>query len=80
MDYAAAGEDGRNRWGGPAAQGLDAGDQFGEGERLGQVVVRAETEPIDAICDRVGCGQHEHAGVAAVVGESAADLVPVDAR
>ena len=42
------GGDGRR---GPPAQGPDAGDQLGEGERLGQVVVGPDGQAVDAVLD-----------------------------
>jgi hypothetical protein len=48
----------RHRGRGPPRQGADAGDQFGEIERLGQVVVGAEAESLHAVPDGAGRGQH----------------------
>ena len=58
----------------------DAGDELGERERLGKVVVCAEAEPVDAVLDRVGGGQHQDAAAAALLDERPADLVAVDLR
>ena len=58
----------------------DAGDELRERERLGEVVVCAEAEPVDAVLDRVGGGQHQDAAAAALLDERAADLVAVDLR
>jgi hypothetical protein len=77
-DVAAA----EGRWkrrGGTARQGADPGDQFGEGERLGQVVVGAETQPVDPVLDRAGRGQHQHPGLGASVRKLPADVVTADA-
>jgi hypothetical protein len=45
--------------GGSAGKGPDSGDQLGERERLGEVVVRAQTETVDAVFDRIGGGEHQ---------------------
>jgi hypothetical protein len=53
-------------------------DQLVEGERLGQVVVGAELQPIDPVIDARGRGEHQDPGAAP--GERAADLVAVHHR
>ena len=61
-----------------AGEGADAGDELGKGERLGQVVVGAEAEAVDAVFDRVGGGEHEHARARPARNERPADVVAVD--
>ena len=56
-------------------EGPDPGDELGESERLAEVVVRAELQPVDPVLDFCGGGEHEDAGSGA--GESATDLVAV---
>ena len=52
---------GEHRWSGGAAagEGTDPGDQLGEGERFGQVVVGTEVEPLHAVCYQTGGGEHQ---------------------
>ena len=47
-------------WDAPADR-ADPGHQLGVGERLGQVVVGAQTEPFDPARDGARGGQHQHA-------------------
>ena len=61
-----------------AGERADAGDELGEGERLGQVVVGAEAEPVDTVFDRVGRGQHEHARTRPACHQCATHVVAVD--
>ena len=42
------------------AQRADAGDQFGDDERLGQIIVRAGVEALDALVDFAARGQQQH--------------------
>jgi hypothetical protein len=53
-------------------------DQLAEGERLGQVVVGAELQPIDPVIDARGRGEHQDPGAAP--GELPAHLVAVQPR
>ena len=48
------------RHGGASSHRPDTGDQLGELEGLGQVVVGAESQPLDAIFDRARSGEHQH--------------------
>ena len=69
--------------GGPgdaAAQGADARDELVERERLAQVVVRAELQPVDPILDLGGGGEHQDAAGGAVAHQLAADAVAVHGR
>ena len=62
-----------------AQQGAHPGQQLGEPERLGDVVVGARVEPHDRV-DLVGAGrQHEHRHPAALVAQAPAHLQPVHA-
>ena len=62
-----------------STEGADAGDELGEIEGLGQVVVGAQAEALDAIGDAARRGQHEDATLAALGHQAATDLVAVDA-
>src|SRR5207344_2397794 len=53
-----AGEDRRGR-GAPAGQGPHPGDQLGEVERFGQIVIGAQVQPFDPVLDQTGGGEHE---------------------
>ena len=48
---------------GPPAEGPHAGEQLGEGERLGQVVVGPGVEPGDPLLDRAEGREQEHRGL-----------------
>jgi hypothetical protein len=63
---------------GAAAERLDPGHEFGEGERLGQVIIGTQTEAVDPVTDRTRRGQHEHPGMAGTGGDLAADVVAMD--
>ena len=67
------------RWARAPRQRADPRDQLGEVERLGEVVVGADAETLDAILERPGRGQHQHPARAAVGDQRPADLVAVDA-
>lgn len=60
-----------------AAEGEDPGDQFGEGERFAEVVVGAEGQPVNAVVDRGGGGEHQHPGRASLVYQDLADRIAV---
>ncbi len=64
---------------GPAGQGADAGHQFGDVERLGQVVISAYPQAFDLVLDGGRGGQHQYPGAVPAGGYLAADLVAVDA-
>ena len=64
---------------GPPAQRPDPGDQLLERERLGQVVVGAELQPLDPVGDGAARGQHEHPGQRPRGDQVGADLVAVHA-
>ena len=64
----------------PAPERPHARDQLGELERLGEVVVGAELEALDAVADRAGRGQHQHPRLAVLGDEPAADQIAVHAR
>ena len=61
-------------------QGADAGQQFVEGERLGQIVVGAAAQPFDLVMDAVLRRQHENQALRPLPPEAAADLDAVDRR
>ena len=72
--------EGRGYWrGGPAAESPDTGDQLGERERLGEVVVRAQSETFDAVFDRIGGGEHQDPNIRAVGDDLPTDVVTVHA-
>ena len=75
----ADGEHRRRGRGGPPAQRLHPGHQLLEGERLGQVVVGAELQPLDPVGDRAARGEHQHPGQRAGRDQRRADLVAVHA-
>ena len=61
----------------PTGQCPDPRDQFCEIERLGQVVVRAQAQALDAVGDRACGGEHQHPARAPALGEVLADPVAV---
>ena len=63
-----------------AGERLHPRDQLLERERLGQVVVGAEVQALDAIADRRRGGQHQDPRVRAAVAQRHADRVAVHAR
>ena len=63
-----------------AGQRADPRDQHGERERLGQVVVGAEPEPVDQILILRRAGQHQHPAAAAGGDEPRAHLIAMDGR
>ena len=46
-----------------ADDGTNAGDEFGEVEGFGEVVIGAVVEPLDLVADRVERGEHEDGGL-----------------
>ena len=58
----------------PSAEVLDPGQQLGEGERLGQIVVAAGTQPLHAVVDLAQRGEKQHrrrvAGLAQVLNQA----------
>ena len=64
---------------GAADQCPDAGYQFGELERLGQVVVGAQAEPSDAVVEGACGGEHQHPAVRTLGHQGPADVVAVHA-
>ena len=65
---------------GPAQQRPQPRLELLERERLDQVVVGADVEPLDAIVDRVAGGEHQDRRAVAGLAHPARDLEPVDAR
>ena len=61
------------------SQRADARAQLPEVEGLGEVVVRPEVEPLDAIVHGGGGGQHQDAAIALRGDQLAADIVAVEA-
>jgi hypothetical protein len=61
----------------PAGQRANPGDQLGQGERLGQVVVGAQLQTGHPVGEVAGGGQHQDAGQRAAGDQPAADLVAV---
>ena len=70
----------RGRAGTAPPEGADARDQLGEGERLAEVVIRAQLQPVDPVLDVRGRGQHQDAAGRAVAHQPAADPVAVHGR
>jgi hypothetical protein len=60
----------------PPAQGPDPGDQLGEGEWLGQVVIGAEVQPRHPLGQVPGGRQHEDPDRGAARGQRPAYLIP----
>ena len=72
------GQFGRRR-GRASSNCADARDQLGELEGLGQVVVGTQSEPLDAVLDRAGGGEHQHPARRPVRDQGSADVVAVGA-
>jgi hypothetical protein len=70
------------RWGRrlPPGQRPDPGDQLGEGERLGQVVVGAHAQAGHPVLHAGGRGQHEDPARRVSGGQRTAHVVAVDSR
>ena len=71
--------DHRGRGRAAAGERADPGDEFGERERLGQVVVGAEVEAVHPVAHRARRGQHQDAGLRRRADQRGADRVAVDA-
>src|ERR1700740_264269 len=56
----------------------DAGDQLCGGERLGKVVVGSEIQALNAIPDRAGGGEHEHAAAVGPGDDRPADVIAMN--
>lgn len=72
------------RWRGWAAgfaarERADAQDEFGEVERLGELIIGAEREPGQAIVGGAGGGQHQDHCRVLAAGDDLAELIAVDA-
>ena len=65
---------------GPATERPHPSDELIEIERLRQVVVGAQAEPVDAVSHGARRGQHQEPALTPVGYEGLADLVPVQAR
>ena len=62
----------------PAQQGAQPRPQLAQREGLDQVVVGAGVEALDAVVDRVACGEHEHRGAVAGLTHAPTHLEAVD--
>ncbi len=62
----------------PAQQGAHPRPQFGQGERLDEVVVRTGVEPVHAIAHGLTRGHHQDRRVVARVPHAPCDLEPVE--
>ncbi len=65
---------------GAPCQSVQAGDQLGKGEGLVHVVVGPEREAVHHLLETGRGGEHEHAAVAVLVAQGAADVVAVQQR
>ena len=63
-----------------ARQRTDAGHEHGERERLGQIVIGAEPEPVDQVLVLGRAGEHEYSATTARGDELRAHLIAVDDR
>ena len=72
-------EDRRARLAVAPGEGVDARHQLGEAERLGQIVVGAEREPLHDVVEAARGSEHEDLRVRALVVEDTADLVAMRA-
>jgi hypothetical protein len=68
----------RSRLGDAALQRADAGEQDGEGERLGHVIVGARIETLDDVGNGIASRQHQNGNVLAKLAETAGDLNAID--
>jgi hypothetical protein len=62
-----------------ALEGADTGEEDGEGEWLGYIVVGSGVEAFDDVGDRVAGGEHQNRDVLLHVAEAAGDLNAIDA-
>ena len=62
------------------AERVHARDELGEAERLAEVVVGAEREPVDELVGRAGRGQHQDLQLGLLVAQRAAHVVAVHRR
>ena len=60
-------------------QGSKPGQQLGEGERLGQVIVGPAVEPGNAVLERAASGKHQHWRPDPLLAQAPAGLEAVDA-
>jgi hypothetical protein len=70
----------RCRRAGPAQRHLEPGDELGEMERLGQVVVPADGEPGQPVRDAASRGQEQHGGADPCGSHGLADVSAVSVR
>ena len=68
------------RAGSAPPEGADARDQLGKGERLAEVVIGAQFQPVDPVLDVGGRGEHQDAAGRAVAHQPAANPVAVHGR
>ena len=61
----------------PPAERVDPRDQLREVKRLGQVVIRAQIQPVDAVIGRACRGQHQDPRAARAAGQPRAHIVAV---
>ena len=64
------------RRGTAARQRVQASDELAKGERLGEIVVGARIESLDAIVDRVARGEHQHGRAHAALAQRATEVEP----
>ena len=77
--HLAGADDGVGERGAAPHQRAQARQQLGEGERLGQIVVRPDVEPVHAVVETVARREHEHRHGGALGAKAAANLHAVDA-
>ena len=63
---------------GPAQQRPQAGLELAQRERLDEVVVGADVQPLDAVVDGVARGQHQDRGAVPGLAQAPADLEAVE--
>ena len=66
--------------GAPAQQRLDARQELGERERLGEIVIAPRLEPADAVVDAAEGGQHQHRSLDAPLAQTLDDREAVELR
>ena len=62
---------------GATSQRLDTGEQFGEVEWFGQVIIGTQPEPFDTVFNRSGGGEHQDSALAAFGQQGSANVVAV---